>query len=320
MDPGLCQDDGEMATAGQRPIVDVQVAVGIAYSQPFVQPPGINRGSTMFLAFVALISGTGVQGSGGTAPAPPAGTASTAPSNEQRIAESASLGQTLYAFDRAAWISSDALTATIPKDQLGSVGGYVVEASDARTLRVTYYRGSAAAAQAFFVADVRGGKVVRKELLATPVALSADQAVLARARDVAAERARERSYQPCTQSPFNTVVVPSRKGGPVAVYLLSAQQEAGTYPMGGHYRVIVAPDGTVLASRPYSVSCLNLTVPKLPAGAKPVGFMVSHLLDPVPTEIHVFASYNLRMPVFVGTPDKRVWEVQGSNISLSAAK
>ncbi len=48
--------------------------------------------------------------------------------------------------------------------------------------------------------------------------------------------------------------------------------------------------------------------------------MVTHLLDPVPTEIHVFASYNLRMPVFVATADKRVWKVQGSDITLSAAK
>lgn len=274
----------------------------------------------MFLAFVASILGAGVQGPGGKPPAPIPGAVAGAPSKEQLTAQAASLGWMIYALDQAAWLSSDALTATMPKDHLGSIGGYVVEASDAQTLRVTYYRGSAADAKAFFVADVRGGKVVRKELLGTPVTLSADQAVLARARDVAAERARERSYKPCTSSPFNTVVVPSQKGGPVAVYLLSAQQEAGTYPMGGHYRVIVAPNGTALASRPYSVSCLNLTVPKLPPGAKPAGFIVNHVLDPAPTEIHVFASYNLRMPVFVGTPDKRVWQVQGSNISLSSPK
>jgi hypothetical protein len=48
--------------------------------------------------------------------------------------------------------------------------------------------------------------------------------------------------------------------------------------------------------------------------------VVNRLLDPVPTEIHVFASYSLRMPVFVATPEKRVWEVQGSKITLSAAK
>jgi hypothetical protein len=275
----------------------------------------------MSLAIAAFVLAAGFQEPGGRPSTPPAAaTVPGAPSTEERIAEAASLGRLIYAFDRAAWASSDALTATVPKDQLASVGGYVVEASDGRTLRVTYYRGSAASAEAFFVADVREGKVVRKELLAEPLALSANQAILARAREVAAERARQRSYKPCTPFPFNTVVVPSSKGGPVAVYLLSAQQDAGTYPMGGNYRVIVAPDGTVLASRPYSVSCLSLTVPKLPAGAKPVGFMVNHLLDAVPTEIHVFASYNLRMPVFVTTPDKRVWEVQGSKITLSAAK
>ena len=275
----------------------------------------------MILAFVALISAAVIQDAGGAARAPegPAA-ASSARSIEQRIADAASRGRLIHEFDRAAWVSSDALMAAGPKDQRSGVGGYVVEASEAQSLRVTYYRGSAAAAQAFFVADVRGGKVVRKELLATPISLSPDQAVLARAREVAGVRARERSYKPCTPAPFNTVVVPSRQGGPVAVYLLSAQKDAGTYPMGGNYRVIVAPDGQVLTSRPYSVSCVNLTVPKLPDGAKPVGLIVTHLLDPVPTEIHVFASYNLRMPVFVGTPDKRVWEVQGSKITLSKPK
>lgn len=275
----------------------------------------------MSIVLAALIAATAIQGPDASTSAPPSG--STTPdvlSNEQRIADAAGLGRLIHAFDRAAWVSSDALTTAVPKEQLVGLGGYVVEASDAQTLRVTYYRGAAAVAQAFFVADVRGGKVVRQELLATPIALSADQMVLARAREVAAKRAHERSYKPCTPAPFNTVVVPSRRGGPVAVYLLSAQQDAGTYPMGGNYRVIVGPDGAILASRPYSVSCLNLTVPKLPAGAKPVGFMVNHLLDPVPTEMHVLASYNLRMPLLVATPEKRVWEVKGSSITLSAAK
>lgn len=275
----------------------------------------------MSLALAALIAATGIQEpDASTSARPSGGTKPDVPSDEQRIADAAGLGRLIHAFDQAAWVSSDALTTTVPKEQLVGLGGYVVEASEAQKLRVTYYRGEAAAAQAFFVTDVRGGKVVRQGLLATPVALSADQTVLAQAREVAATRARERSYRPCTPAPFNTVVVPSRRGGPVAVYLLSAQQDARTYPMGGNYRVVVAPDGAVLASRPYSVSCLNLTVPKLPAGAKPVGFMVNHLLDPVPTEMHVLASYNLRMPILVATPDKRVWEVKGSSITPSAAR
>ncbi|WP_426264785.1 hypothetical protein [Sphingomonas sp. PWP1-2] len=275
----------------------------------------------MSLIFAAVLAAAGVQASDAP-PAAPAlpGAAPPLPSAEQRVAQSASIGRLLYLFDRAAWTSTDAVTATVPKDQLTGVGGYVVELADPQTLRVTYYRGAGDAARAFFVADVRAGQVVRKELLATPVALSADQAILARARTVAAARAVERAYKPCTAFPFNTVVLPSRNGGPIAVYLLSAMPDATTYPMGGNYRIVVAPDGTVVSSRPYTVSCLNLAVPKLPAGAKPVGVTVTHLLDPVPTEIHVFASYSLKMPVFVATSDKQVWVVRGSSITLAKLK
>ncbi|WP_242149266.1 hypothetical protein [Sphingomonas sp. BAUL-RG-20F-R05-02] len=254
------------------------------------------------------------------APAPTVEPSPAAPSDEQRIAQSSSVGQILYAFDRAAWVSTDALRATAPKQQLTGSGGYIVEPIDAQTLHVTYYHGDTAHAQAFFVADVRNGKVEQKTLLDQPVALTPRQLTLAKARDIAAQRAKERAYKPCTPSPFNTVVLPSRSGGPIAVYLLSAQQDAGTYPLGGNFRVIIGPDGQVLASRPYSVGCINMTAPKLPAGAKPVGFVVNDLLDPVPTEIHVFASYSMHMPIFVTTPDHRLWKVQGAAITPADRK
>ena len=137
---------------------------------------------------------------------------------------------------------------------------------------------------------------------------------------MAAQAAVARGYKPCTPLPFNSVVLPPQKDGLIAVYLLSAQKETATFPMGGHYRVLVDRDGRVVASRPYTLGCLAMTAPKLPPGATPVGFVVNHLLDPVPTEIHVFASYSLHMPVFVATPDKRVWRVKGSEITPSKPK
>jgi hypothetical protein len=232
------------------------------------------------------------------------------------IAQSTSIGRMLYAFDRAAWVSSDALTENVPHDQLEKLGGYIVEIAAGGLLRVTHYRGNRDNAEAAFVTDVRDEKVVRSEVLTHPVPLQPSQMALVRARAVAAQRAKERNYKPCTAAPFNTVVLPSRDNGPVAVYLLSAQLKADAWPMGGNYRVIVAPNGTVLASRPYSVSCLNVPRPRLPAGATAIGFAVSHLLDPAPTELHVFASYNMHTPIFVTTPDKKVWKVEGRNITL----
>jgi hypothetical protein len=43
--------------------------------------------------------------------------------------------------------------------------------------------------------------------------------------------------------------------------------------------------------------------------------MVNHLLDPAPTEIHVFTSYSMRIPVFVSTRDARVWKVERTKIT-----
>lgn len=236
------------------------------------------------------------------------------PDEAQRVAGAAALGRLLYGYDRAAWVSSDALTAAIPKDQLGAIGGYVVEPATDGVLRVTYYRGQGAEARAFFVADVRGGKVIRGDVLATPTPLTPAQASLARAREIAALTARDRAFRPCTPLPFNTVAVPLGRDGPIAVYLLSAQQEANAVPFGGAYRVVVAPDGRVLATRPYATSCRSLTPPKLRGGETPVGFVLNHLLDPVPTELHVFAAYSLGMPLYVATPDKRLWKVSDGTI------
>ena len=239
-----------------------------------------------------------------------------APSTDQMVAQAGLIGGLLFTLDRAAWVSSDALTTSVPKDQMQAGGGYVVEAVDQQTLRATYYRGEGEAARAFFVADVQAGKVVSHRRLAEPVALTPHQLLLARARTGAADHARQNSFTPCTASPFNTVVLPSRNNGPIAVYLLSAQVDSASYPVGGHFRVVVSPEGKVLSSRAYSKSCINMALPKRSGGKTPAGLVVSHLLDPVPTEMHVFASFSLQLPLYVLTPDKRLWKVKGRDITV----
>jgi hypothetical protein len=244
---------------------------------------------------------------------------------EQRVTSSSILGRLLYAFDRAAWVSSDSLIAVVPKDQLGRTGGYIVELTDPGTLRVTYFRGAVATAQSFFVAEVRNGGVIRKELLARPIPLTAAQTILARARDSAMSAATERNYRPCTAAPFNTVVMPPRDNGPVAVYLLSARLDTKSYPMGGNYRVTVGADGRAIDSRAYSKSCLNLPLPKTSAKSQPASLVMTHLLDTVPTELHVFASLSLRMTLIVaiadeGSKEMRLWSVRGGEIASVTGK
>ncbi|MES2339430.1 MAG: hypothetical protein V4537_15165 [Pseudomonadota bacterium] len=242
------------------------------------------------------------------------------PTQDRQIAMTASLGTILFALDRAAWVASDALNAKLPKDQLTGVGGWVVERDEGDVLVVTFYRGQGDAARALFTADVRAGKVVDSRPAPADTALTPAQHRLARARDAAAQEAVARGYRPCTAAPFNTVVVPSSNPqAPTLVYLLSAQVAAGTYPMGGHYRVVVGPDGRVTGSRPFSKSCLNMPVPRASGGQRPAGLFVSHVLDPVPTETHVFTSLSAGLPLFVGAGGK-VWSVNGRTITVSDIK
>jgi hypothetical protein len=114
--------------------------------------------------------------------------------------------------------------------------------------------------------------------------------------------------------PFNTAALPpAAAGGPVSVYLLSPQVSTGELPLGGHHRVDVAEDGRALSERSYTKACL--TVPRPGAGA--VGMVVSHLLDPTPTEIHVFTSLSAKLPVFVATA-ARSWAVDGASVTVLA--
>lgn len=246
--------------------------------------------------------------------------ASATPSQADAIAAASRTGALLYALDRATWVGSDAAVEAFGRERLAGVGGYVVEPGDKDRLLVTFFRGEGATARAFFRATVQGGQVVARDKLAVPAQLTGPQAALAAARTLAGAEAVRRGYAPCTAAPFNTVTVPPlAPGDPIEVYLLSAQLSTDSWPLGGHYRVTVQ-DGTVRSARPFSRSCLDMTLPRLPSGAKPAGLFVNHVLDAIPTEIHVFTSYAARLPLFVAIRGERVWAVTGARITPTAMK
>ena len=78
-------------------------------------------------------------------------------------------------------------------------------------------------------------------------------------------------------------------------------------------------DGRAGPVRQFARSCL--TVPTAPARGDAVGFVATHLLDPTPTEIHVFSSLALRKPIYVATmqPTQRLWVVNGTRIEAPRA-
>jgi hypothetical protein len=231
-------------------------------------------------------------------------------------------GALMYAYDQAAWHGTDDARAKLP--DLTVSGGWIVD-GPANAPEIVFYDKDAADPHAVYVADFRDGKLVSSRVIGP-----SDDRTLSPARQalIAAVRAARAKLvaagaKPCAAAPFNVVVLPpSTPGGATLVYFLTPQTKNEAVPLGGHYRIEVGPDGKVGEMRSFTHSCIDMptrggSAGGVPAGGKLAAGFVTHLLDPVPTEIHVFSSLAARLPLFVGTTqNRRVWAVEGSRIRL----
>ncbi len=252
------------------------------------------------LAGIALIA---------TPVAAPAQTAQEAP----LVAAAQARGQLMFAYDRAAWLGTDAFLKQV-QDPGERVAGYIVD-GPAASPRLTFYDKDAANPQAVYVARFDGGKLVEERMLGEgdDRTLDATQRRMIDARARAAAHLAREGAKPCAPKSFNSVVVPpATADAPIDVYLLTPQTTVENLPFGGHYRVTVTADGET-RSRAFTQSCIELprTPPADPQGRKPVGAFFNHIMDPVPTELHVFSSLYMLTPLMVATrqPGVRVWPI-----------
>jgi hypothetical protein len=152
------------------------------------------------------------------------------------------------------------------------------------------------------------------EKLLAPASLTDGQAALWRARQSASEALNKRSDL-CSER-YNTVVVPPDETGHILVYLLAATTRDDEVVAGGHFRYEFSGDGqTLLAQRGFTKSCFTLKVPNAGSDSKVASLFMTHLLDPIPTDIHVFLSLLHGQGLFVGT-EQFFWSVDGDNIRL----
>jgi len=223
-------------------------------------------------------------------------------------------GRLIYILDQVAWRSSDLLMKDLPKARQKELAGWIVDRDD-DAFTAIYYGLKDGAPYSIFTARYKQAKLVTSgEVKAgEPGALTSRQARLIATREAATQWVRTEGKLPrCSDKPFNIVVIPSAsETGRVQVYVLTPQTKTGAYPFGGHYRVTVDSDGKVSGSRAFMKSCMTQELPPNAAAA-----MVSHLLDPQPTEIHVWLSRWMRKPVFVmvAKPDQ-LWKVTGEGMS-----
>jgi hypothetical protein len=143
---------------------------------------------------------------------------------------------------------------------------------------------------------------------------------MANARRAAFEELGKKDFGLCANSSPNTVVLPPDADGSITVYILTPPTSNDSYPMGGHYRIEVASDGTVRSSRRFMNTCFDAQFGQdghAPAGTsgRPEAIVLTHLLDPQPTEIHVFASYYVPVMLMIMTTENRaMWSARGGSV------
>ncbi|MEO1044111.1 MAG: hypothetical protein AAFX04_01585 [Pseudomonadota bacterium] len=115
----------------------------------------------------------------------------------------------------------------------------------------------------------------------------------------------------CVGAPFNMVAFADEaKPERDLVYILVPQTENGVYPLGRHYRLMVE-DGKVIDQRSFTKGCISLPVKPDNEGNRPAALTISHLLDPVPTEVQVFSVLAMRVPLYVITAENEaVWAIE----------
>ena len=233
-------------------------------------------------------------------------------------------GAEMYAYDQAAWHSTDALQADLKKrgqsiEQVSEQGmsGYVVEPAEGGLLLVTYYgqkdgRTWAMARYWMLGSQVRKGGFLKPEddSALSPLALK-----LVEIRRKAIETAIGNKAFRCTRGNLNTLVLPPRADGSFPAYVMSSAVEESVFPAGGHHLYVFDAGGKLISSRTFSKGCINVDSRAVPKEA--AGYGLSHLLDPQPTEIHAFVSYNVPIKLFViieGSKD--LWEIDRGKMTF----
>lgn len=225
-----------------------------------------------------------------------------------RVAESTGLA--IYRHDRAASIATDAIRSLPAFKNDGQ--GWVTEEHGGE-ITVTFIGGmKGQPPAALYRATVSNdGKLIGNAVaLSEPAALTAFEASAAAARATALQS----GFQPCSET-YNSVVLPVG-AAPLrkwVVYLLPATKLPHVVPAGGTFRFEIDESSRkVLSSRGFTRTCIQLQ-----NDSRTEALMLTHLLDPTPTEAHVFWNLLAGKPLYVATAaNGKLWAIEQGKIKL----
>lgn len=222
-------------------------------------------------------------------------------------------GTLLYYYDQAAWHGTDDMLTKIGGRQ-GEIGGWIVD-GPADASELIFYDKNTADPHAIYIARFDGVKLVSGRVLgpSDDRTISAGRQRMIAALAAAREGLVRDKAEMCVARNFNSVVLPPETPGDATlVYFLTPQTDNDILPFGKHYSFAVSADGKAGKMRRFTNICIALpTRPK--DGGEMAALTISHLLDPTPTEIHVFSMLAIGKPIFVITGKGRVWAVEASD-------
>ncbi|HYJ52763.1 MAG TPA: hypothetical protein VEW04_06290 [Allosphingosinicella sp.] len=254
-----------------------------------------------------------------TAPAAPSRPAYVEPlSRAQRNTLDAAVqrGRILGAIARAGIVATQDMLSRVSDPAGAGISGWLAE-PEGNAVTVTFYAegDGGAPPSAIYKVTILGGRATARDVF-----LAGERPALTGhlARMAAARKATEGlDHQACGGEDFNVLVVPpAAPDAPIDVYQISPQTARGSYPLGGHFKTTIAPDGSVASSRGFTNACLNVAAADVVAGQRPEPIAVTHLLDPLPTEIHVFLAIWTGHPLIVVAGDpQRLFAVTAEGIA-----
>ena len=203
----------------------------------------------------------------------------TTPASKAELAEITERGQMLYAYDVAAWHSTDAVMELSPSE--GSFVRYIAQKNGSGWV-VAYGKLNEKRDKFLIAYEATQGatpKEFKVKKLDTPKEDTGFYLFAARAIDVALK-----DFGGATR-PYNVAVLPA-KDNQFYVYLVPAQTKIGVFPLGGDVRYLFSADGQkIVEKRQLHKSIIDFTVPD---GVKPQTGYHTAILDDAPEDTDVF--------------------------------
>lgn len=211
------------------------------------------------------------------APAP----AQQAPASAADLAAITQRGQSLEAYDQAAWHGTDAAQAAVGKNAPGlryyiaqkTATGWVVDFGNLDTGGTTFLTRIEALS-----AD---GQKFTVQVFATP---RSDIGFLVAAAHAIATA--EAIFKPVSGFHYNVAVLPNSDKA-LYVYLYPAQTDANVFPVGGDERFTISPDGLTILDA-HVMHHAVLAIPVTPNGATAVAQVRSVVVADIPQDTDVF--------------------------------